>query len=275
MKMVRVFLEIMRPGNCMMAGIAALIGLMVADSGPLPATAALVFIAVFAVTGAGNAVNDYFDREIDAVNRPGRPIPSKRISPERAFAWSILLFLLGSGVALLINAFAFAIAVANSILLYLYARNLKVTPFFGNLAVGYLTGSTFLFGGAAGGDVGITLFLFLLATLATLAREVEKDIEDVPGDRASGARTLPIVIGERRASHLAASFVLIAILLSYLAPLGRAYLAAVTVADLLFLAALASILRGEAPRAQKMLKAGMAAALAAFMVAAASGMGLL
>jgi len=274
--MARVYLEIMRPGNCLMAGIAALIGLMVAESGPEPLTAVFVFLAVFAVTGAGN----YRQRLLrpgrsTTVNRPGRPIPSSRVAPERALAWSILLFILGSTVALLINTIAFAIAVSNSILLYLYARNLKVTPFFGNLAVGYLTGSTFLFGGAAGGNLGITLFLFLLATLATLAREIEKDVEDVPGDMASGARTLPIVIGERSSSLIAASFVLIAILLSYVAPLGRAYIAAITVADLLFLAALASIMRGEAPRAQKLLKAGMAAALGAFMVAAASGMGYL
>lgn len=273
--MVQVFLEIMRPGNCLMASLAALIGLLVADSGPDPLTAVLAALAVFAVTGAGNAVNDYFDRDIDAVNRPGRPIPSNRISPDLALAWSIFLFVLGCLAALFVNPIAFAIAVFNSILLYLYARDLKVTPLAGNLAVGYLTGSTFLFGGAAGGDVGITVFLFLLAFLATLAREIEKDIEDLAGDMASGARTLPIVVGEKRSSHLAAGFVVAAIGLSYLAPLGRAYMVAVTVADLLFLAALASIIRGEAPRAQKMLKAGMAAALAAFMVAALAGMGYL
>lgn len=271
--MTQVFLEIMRPGNCLMASLAALIGLLVADSSPEPLTAVLVALAVFAVTGAGNAVNDYFDREIDAVNRPGRPIPSRRISPNRAHAWSIILFGAGCLFALFINHLALAIALFNSILLYLYARNLKVTPFAGNLAVGYLTGSTFLFGGAAGDDLKITAFLFLLASLATLAREIEKDIEDVAGDLASGAQTLPIVIGERKSSYLAALFVVAAIGLSYLAPLGRAYLVAVTVADLLFLAALARILRGEAPRAQKMLKAGMAAALVAFLVAAASGIG--
>ena len=273
--MARAYLEITRPGNCLLAGIAALIGLLVAGGSPEPFTIALVFFAVFAVTGAGNGVNDYFDREIDAVNRPRRPIPSGRISPDRARTWSIVLFAAGSAAALFINPLAFAIAAANSILLYLYARNLKVTPFAGNLAVGYLTGSTFLFGGAAGGDVGITFFLFSLAALVTLAREIEKDIEDVPGDSASGARTLPIVIGERRSSFLAALFVVAAIALSYLAPLGRAYIVAVTVADLLFLVALARILQGDAPRAQKMLKAGMTAALAAFLVAAASGLGYL
>ncbi len=268
-------MEIMRPGNCLMAAVAALIGFLVADARPEPLTAALVLLAVFVVTGAGNAANDYFDREIDAVNRPGRPIPSNRISPDRALSWSIVLFALGCLAALFINPLAFAIAAFNSILLYLYARNLKVTPFAGNLAVGYLTGSTFLFGGAAGNNVEITAFLFLLASLATLAREIEKDIEDEAGDRISGAKTLPIVIGEGRSSLLAALFVLAAIGLSYLAPLGRAYIAAVTVADILFLVALASIIRGEAPRAQKMLKMGMAAALAAFLVAALAGFGYL
>jgi len=272
-RMAPAYFEIMRPGNCLMASLAALIGLLVADSSPEPLTAFLVALAVFAVTGAGNAVNDYFDREIDAVNRPGRPIPSKRISPDRALLWSITLFCAGCIFALFINRLALAIAIFNSILLYLYARNLKVTPFAGNLAVGYLTGSTFLFGGAAGRNVEITVFLFLLASLATLSREIEKDIEDVAGDVASGAKTLPIVIGERRSSLLAALFVVVAIGLSYIAPLGRAYIVAVTVADLLFLAALARILRGEAPKAQKMLKAGMAAALVAFLVAAASGIG--
>jgi geranylgeranylglycerol-phosphate geranylgeranyltransferase len=273
--MAQVLIEIMRPGNCLMAGIAALIGFLVADSSPEPLTAVLVMLVVFAVTGAGNVVNDYFDREIDAVNRPGRPIPSNRISPDRALTWSIILFGAGCLFAHFINRLTFAIAIFNSILLYLYARNLKVTPFAGNLAVGYLTGSTFLFGGAAGDDVKITLFLFLLASLATLAREIEKDIEDVAGDMASGARTLPIVIGKRKSSLLAAIFVVAAIVLSYLAPLGKTYLVAVTVADLLFLAALASILWGEAPKAQKMLKAGMAAALAAFLVAALAGFGYL
>ena len=268
-------MEVMRPGNCLMASVAALIGFLVADTSPEPLTVVLVALAVFAVTGAGNAVNDYFDREIDAVNRPGRPIPSGRISPESAHRWSIVLFGAGCILAFFINPLALAIAIFNSILLYFYARNLKVTPFAGNLAVGYLTGSTFLFGGAAGSDVEITVFLFLLASLATLSREIEKDIEDVAGDRTSGAKTLPIVIGEKKSSILAASFVIAAIGLSYLAPLGRAYLAAVAVADLLFLAALASILKGEAPKAQKMLKAGMAAALAAFLVAAVSGFGYL
>jgi geranylgeranylglycerol-phosphate geranylgeranyltransferase len=273
--MMPVLLEIMRPGNCLMAGVAALIGLLVADPAPESITAAQVFLAVFAVTGAGNAVNDFFDREIDAVNRPRRPIPRGAIAAQNALILSLLLFAGGCALAYFINTLALAIGLFNSALLYLYARNLKATPLAGNLSVGYLTGSTFLFGGAAGENAGLTVFLFLLASLATVSREIEKDVEDMEGDRASGARTFPIVVGEKMAHYLAALFVLVAIILSYLAPLGGAYLAAVSVADLLFLVALGRILQGDATKAQHLLKGGMAAALMAFLVAAVSGFGYL
>jgi len=269
--MVPVMLEIMRPGNCLMASVAALIGLMIADPTPEAFVIGSVFLAVFAVTGAGNVVNDYFDREIDSVNRPRRPVPRGAITPQKALTWSLVLFGAGCLLAYFINLLALGICIFNSILLYLYARNLKVAPLVGNLSVSYLTGSTFLFGGAAGENVKICAYLFLLATLATMSREIEKDIEDVEGDKACGARTLPIVIGERTASYIALISVLGAIALSYLAPLGTPYLIAVTVADAIFLVAVVRILQGDATKAQHALKMGMAAALASFLVAAVSG----
>ncbi|MHC1594411.1 MAG: geranylgeranylglycerol-phosphate geranylgeranyltransferase [Methanotrichaceae archaeon] len=271
--MTLVLLEIMRPGNCLMASAAALIGLLIADPSPELVTAMLVFLAVFVVTGAGNAINDYFDREIDRVNRPQRPIPSGRIEPETARAWSVLLFASGCLLASQINLLTLGIGLFNSALLYLYARNLKGAPLAGNLSVGYLTGSAFLFGGAAGEFPERTIFLFILASLVTVSREIEKDIEDVEGDREDGARTLPIVAGEKTASRLAALFVLVAVGLSYVPSLGIAYLGVVTVADLFFLAAAMRILQGDATRAQRCLKMGMAVALTAFLIAAVTPFG--
>jgi len=268
---VPVLLEIMRPGNCFMASVAALIGLIIANPNSEIITITLVFFVVFAVTGAGNTINDFFDRTIDAINRPQRPIPSKRISSHKAQVLSLSLFASGCFMAALINNLALVIGLFNSVLLYLYARNLKVMPLVGNLSVGYLTGSAFLFGGVAGGNVEITLMLFLLATLATVSREIEKDVEDMEGDRACKARTLPLVAGERTSHCLALFFVLGAMVLSYLAPLGRAYLIAVTLADLLFLMAVVRIIQKEAYKAQHALKMGMAAALFAFLIAAISG----
>ena len=272
-----VFLEIMRPMNCLMAAIAALIGMMIASGRDLSGPEAiifssLVFLSVFAITGAGNAVNDYFDRDIDSINRPGRPIPSGRMTSEKALTWSGILFGAGCLSAGLVNQTCLVIAVLNSILLYFYARNLKTSFLAGNLCVAYLTGSTFIFGGAFAGLEGVTTNAvpFLLSFLATMSREIMKDVEDVEGDRKGGARTLPILAGERLSGGLAIIFSLVAIALSYLAPFGRLYLIVVTFADLFLLKAVLMILKGDAARSQRALKMGMAIALMAFLAGALS-----
>lgn len=269
---MKAFLEILRPFNCIMASAAAIIGLAIAGGFDLR-TSALIILAVFLVTGAGNAVNDYYDREIDAVNRPARPIPSRRITPVTALKYSLVLFAAGCAAAGLVSQICLALAAFNSILLFLYARNLKAMPLAGNVCVSYLTGSAFLFGGAALDLAGISLDLvpFLLSLLATMGRELAKDIEDMEGDQRGGALTLPILAGERFSAALASAFVLAAVALSYFAPFGKAYFAVVAVADLLFLASIPKVLKGDASGSQRILKRGMAVALLAFAAAAVSG----
>lgn len=258
-----------------MAGAASVVGLLLAAPGlgaDLLLDALAVFLAAFIITGAGNAVNDFFDRAIDAVNRPRRPIPSGRVSPRAALLFSILLFFTGCACAVLVSGLCLAVAASNSALLYMYARSLKATPLAGNLCVGYLTGSTFLFGGAAYGADGVRAVLApaLLAALATVSREIVKDIEDVEGDRAGGARTLPILAGMRASSLLASAFALAAAGLSCIPRLGTAYLVIVAVADMLFLVSVWRMLKGEASGAQRALKQAMAVALLAFLAGAAA-----
>ncbi|MCK9440872.1 MAG: geranylgeranylglycerol-phosphate geranylgeranyltransferase [Methanothrix sp.] len=266
---MRAYWEILRPFNCMMAAAAAIIGLAIAG-GLQPWATALIFLAVFLITGAGNTINDYYDREIDAINRPKRPIPSGRISAQKSLYYSLALFAVGCLFAGLVNQICLAVAAFNSALLFLYARNLKATPLAGNICVAFLTGSAFLFGGAAAGSAGLLAneVPFLLSFLVSMSREIAKDIEDMAGDRAGGARTLPILAGERAASVLAAAFALAAVVLGFFAPFGRAYLAIVVVADLFFLFSVLKIARGDATGCQKALKKGMAVALVAFLAAA-------
>jgi geranylgeranylglycerol-phosphate geranylgeranyltransferase len=253
----------------MMAAAAAIIGLAIAG-GLSPRSTTLIFLVVFLVTGAGNAINDYYDRQIDFINRPARPIPSGRIAPRAALNFSLALFAAGCLLAGLVNQVCLALAAFNSALLFLYARNLKATPLAGNICVAFLTGSTFLFGGAAAGLQGLfaNQVPFLLSFLVSMSREIAKDIEDMAGDIAGGARTLPILAGERASSALAAAFALAAVVLSFFAPFGRAYLAVVAVADLFFLHSVGKIGRGDATGCQKALKRGMAVALVAFLAAA-------
>ncbi|MDM7938911.1 MAG: geranylgeranylglycerol-phosphate geranylgeranyltransferase [Methanothrix sp.] len=273
---MRAFWEILRPINCTMAGIAAVIGLAIALS-QNPRILILIFLSVFLITGAGNAVNDYYDRAIDAVNRPKRPIPSGRIDSQTALRYSLILFASGCIMAGVVNQICLGVAVLNSALLIIYARSLKATPLAGNICVAFLTGSVFLFGGGAAGVAGLLAnkVPFLLSFLATMSREIMKDVEDMEGDRVGGAKTLPILAGVRTASALAAAFAALAVALSFTAPFGMAYMAIVTVADLFFLASIMIVARGNAAGSQRALKIGMAFALAAFLAGALHQMDLL
>lgn len=276
---MNVFLELMRYRNCAMAGLAAVIGGGIAYSASSAAPGEMseiillipVFITVFLITGAGNAINDYFDAGIDAVNRPDRPIPSGRLKKESAYNYSIILFAGGVLTAYFIGTVPFLIALFNSMLLYLYAFSLKRKVFVGNLSVSYLTGSTFLFGGAAYGLKGIeaTSVLFFLSMLATLAREIVKAIEDMEGDMLDGAVTLPIRIGERPSAYLASAVGLIAVLLSplpYITGLFEyPYLLVVGIADIVFLYAVFLILKKNPSASSKYFKAAMFFALVAFI----------
>jgi geranylgeranylglycerol-phosphate geranylgeranyltransferase len=276
---MNVFLGLIRYRNCAMAGLAAVIGGGIAYSASSAAPGEIsqiillipVFITVFLITGAGNAINDYFDSGIDAVNRPDRPIPSGRLKKGSAYKISIILFACGIITAYFIGAVPFFIALFNSFLLYFYAFSLKRKVFVGNLSVSYLTGSTFLFGGAAYGLKGIeaTSVLFFLSMLATLAREIVKAIEDMEGDRKDGAVTLPIRIGERPSAYIASAVGLLAVLLSplpYITGLFKdSYFRVVGIADIVFLYALFLILKKNPSASSKYFKVAMFFALVAFI----------
>jgi geranylgeranylglycerol-phosphate geranylgeranyltransferase len=225
-------------------------------------------VATISATGGGNAINDYFDREIDAINQPGRPIPRGDISARGALWFSLALFAVGTAAALMLPTTAIAIAGFNFVALVAYTELFKGLPGVGNVLVGYLTGSTFLFGGAAVDDPFGAIVLFGLAAVATLAREIIKDVEDVDGDREEGLRTLPIVIGERRALFVGVAVMVLAVAASswpYLAgTFGVVYLAVVIPADVVMLGA--TIRSFSDPRAgQQWLKRGMLLAAGAFV----------
>lgn len=277
--------ELIRWANCAMAGSAAVAGTLIAYLA-LPETVQvhimyepfIVFLVVFFITGAGNAINDYFDIEIDRVNRPRRPIPSGRMSQTAAFIIALILFCTGIILSYWLGPACLFIAIFNSILLFLYAYILKQTVLIGNIAVGYLSGSTFLFGGALeifeGTGIMSVMILFLLAGLATLAREIVKDIQDMEGDLKAGATTLPIKIGKDKAKRAAAVIGLTAVMLSPLPfvinlhnAFGASYLIMIFGADILFLISINELLlKDNAKKSSKLLKMAMFLALLGFVV---------
>jgi len=266
------YLEIIRPGNAVMAVIAVLLVMLI--SGNFTLSAFLACFVVFIITGGGNAINDYFDYKIDAINKPSRPIPSGRISLRRAGIYSLSLFIIGVILAFMIGILPGFIAILSSSLLILYAYNLKKMLIVGNLGVSFLTGLTFVFGGVVVGAITTSVYLGLFAFLMTMAREIVKDMEDVEGDKNEGATTLPIIYGMKSSSILAASFMIIASIASpvlyFIGIFNILYLVPLSAAIVVFLLSAVSVLRDQSTintaKVSKRIKMGMGIAFLAFAV---------
>lgn len=269
--------RITRPANAAAAGLAAIVAYLIATGTLVPAVA-LLFFVVLLITAAGNVINDYYDIGIDRVNRPDRPIPSGEVTPRAARAYAVTLFLAGILVCLPTNAICIAIAWVNSLILIAYAARLKRLPLVGNLAVSYLAGSMFLFGGALVGPEGIihVLPFAVMTFFAMLARELVKDAEDIEGDRASGAVTVPIRYGIRTTATLALVFSVLGAFASLVpyAWWGAWYLAGILVVDTLLIVACVKAVPCQTPEAVKssgasmLLKLGMFASLIIFTLSA-------
>ena len=267
-----------------MTGVGIAIGSIVAGGSDVAEPQNLVSVLLaalvgFLAAGGGNTLNDYVDALGDKINHPLRPIPSGSISRESAKFYSGVLFLSAFLVSFLVSPFCVLIAGINIGLMILYELKLKQKGFVGNLCISWLTGSVFLFGGAAlytdsiqeahqSSAVLATLVLSLLAFLSSAGREIIKDIEDMEGDK--DRLTLPMKLGKEKAATLARVFILMAVLLSPLPyePFQLftwVYLLVVIPADILFLMVMSSIL-SDPTSSQKMAKKAMFVALLAFFI---------
>ena len=271
------FFTITRPLNAAAAGLAAVIAYLIATGTVIPAVI-LLFVVVTLITAAGNVINDYFDVEIDRVNRPDRPIPSGLVQFPAARAYAVTLFLAGILVCFFTNPLCVAIAVFNSLLLIAYAALLKRTPLVGNITVSVLAASMFLFGGALNGLPGFfhVMPFAVITFFAMLARELVKDGEDVEGDKASGAVTIPIRFGIKATMMLAIFCAVLGVVAS-LAPYlwwGFWYIIGILPVDGIILSACIKAVRCTTPSdvkasgASTLLKAGMFASLVIFTLSA-------
>lgn len=273
------YFEIMRPGNAIMGAIAIILVAFVDKTFNIPVI--LAILAVFFETAAGNVINDYYDYEIDLINKPERPIPSGRISLKSGKYFSYLLFLAGTICGFIIsiitnNWIPFLIVIIADIVLYLYAYKLKSTPLIGNLTVGFMTGFGFVFGGFSINNPEIiitSMNLGFFAFVMTTAREIVKDIEDLKGDKSAGAKTLPILIGEKKPAIIASFLIIIDIilcpLLYYNQIFGILYLPVIAIAAALFIYSTILILKSQytqtAAKVSKYLKIGMLVAFVSFI----------
>ena len=201
---------IIRPHNIAAATLSVAAGYAIAGGGsPWPVC---LLLSTAVATAAGNVINDFYDRDIDSINKPRRPIPSGGVTPRAAAAlYAALLVTLVACMTRLPAGQSWWIA-AWAVLLHLYSWKAKRTYLAGNILVATVVSSAFLLGAFAGGNTVVGTVPAVFTFFFVLGRELVKDTEDLAGDRECGARTIPAVSGPGPALTTAAViFALLAI----------------------------------------------------------------
>ena len=199
------FLRLLRPGNLALSAAAVVLGGALAVGadvfGAGLGALALAALSAACVGSGANAINDVYDIAIDRINRPGRPVSSGALSVASARRVWVVLSLIGVAAGAFVSPLLGAVAAASALLLWVFSARLKGTPGPGNLVVATVVAAGPLYGAlAVGGPTSAVWTAVALTFGVTLAREIAKDVEDVVGDEAGGARTLAVVWGACRAA---------------------------------------------------------------------------
>ena len=213
------FIRLMRPVNCIMMGFAVFVGAVLAASQLASLNWLNVlfgFLTGFTFCAAAMVINDYYDRKIDAINEPQRPIPSGTVKPNEALAFVGVLSLVGFVFAGLVSLLCFVVAAASLAITATYITIGKRSGLPGNFLVSICVAIPFIYGSiTAIGTVGLNVVLFAsMAFLSNTGREITKGIVDVKGDSAEGVKTLAVRFGEKNAAIVAVAFYIFAVALT-------------------------------------------------------------
>jgi len=209
------FLRLIRPLNCLMMGFAVIVGASLVSPLNFTINLLLGFVTSFSLTAASMAINDYYDREIDAINEPNRPIPRGDVSPKESLIFAVALTIIGLIAAFETNMPSLLVAVIALIISITYITKGKGTGLPGNFLVSATVVIPFIYGGLTVGQIETSALLFVaIAFLSNTGREVTKGIVDVEGDRSHKIRTIAVTYGERTAAAAATVFSLLAVSLS-------------------------------------------------------------
>ena len=183
----------------------------VATDGRWPLIVVGVLLAGPLVCASSQAVNDWFDREVDAINEPQRPIPSGRMPGRWGLAVAIVWTLLSLVVAAFLGPWGFAAGVVGLLLAWAYSApplRLKQNGWWGNAACGlcyeglaWITGAAVMAGGAM--PELRSLALALLYSISAHGIMTLNDFKSVEGDRQMGIGSLPVQLGIDKAARTA------------------------------------------------------------------------
>lgn len=235
MKKLFALFKLMRPLNLFQGAIAVLVTTTFFPQMPAWWRILIGIGIVSCYSGAGNSLNDFCDYQIDCINRPNRPLPAGLVKRSTALYFAIILFIVGSLLAIPVGSLGLLLIMALAlILLITYSLIFKRLPFLGNFVVAAILGMAFIFSATLFGDWRIGLPPAFLAFGFNLIREIVKDMQDVQGDEAVGARTLPIKYGLKNARSFVVGAIIILIIVTiipyWMGIYGKYYLWVVLIA---------------------------------------------
>ncbi len=188
-------------------------GVVSANQGPIsgwPFILAGILLAGPLVCGASQAMNDWFDRHVDAINEPGRPIPSGRVPGSWGLWFAIAWSLLSLVVAAMLGPLILAAACVGMAMAWAYSApplRLKRNGWFGNAAVGlsyeglpWFTGAALMASAMPSAPVMTVALLYSVGAHGIMTLN---DFKALRGDRLAGVRTLPVQLGVQRAAVVA------------------------------------------------------------------------
>jgi geranylgeranylglycerol-phosphate geranylgeranyltransferase len=239
-----------------MIGFAVIVGEFISSTVVTARVAYYGFTTGFLLLAASMVLNDYFDREIDAINEPNRPLPSGAVKSYEALSFALVLIALGLLSAANTGPATLFVAAFSVLIMISYNARIKRTGLLGNVFVSLNVAIPFIYGGLAVGRPtwALTIFSFL-AFLSSVGREIVKGIADVPGDTSRGVKSVAVTKGNSTAAKYGAALFVCAVALSALPMLlglvSYLYVPLVAICDLGFLLSTYSILTNPSPNSAK------------------------
>ena len=249
---LKAVIMLLRPPYWLMTGGLSVLTIFTLQRG-LPETnlLALVVLSAICISSGGFAFNDYVDQESDVIVKSNRPIPSKIIAPWEALLTSIVLFGIGLFAAQRINWLCFALALMDTGLLVAYSTVIKKSAgYFGSFLMGFLIGTSFVYGEAAlSGVITITSFSLSFMSMGSIGGNILRDVLSLEGDLKAGYATLAAKRGPKFATKVGAVFFLLNAIASpipYLVDaVGYAYLIPIITWDIILVIAGVALLRNS------------------------------
>ncbi len=245
---------LVKPELPIIAGVCVIAGQVITVAG-LPSLTTVVygFLAGFFLSASAMVSNDYFDIEVDRVDKPHRPFPSGRVSGREVLAIATVLAALGIVMAAFLGLTPLAFAAIILLMGLLYNWRLKESGLAGNMIVAFSVASTFLFGGISVSGLNEPLIWVFasIAFLFNLAAEISSGSMDMEGDRLRGSKSIAIVHGKEFALRTAGVLTLVIVMITFVPIaagwLGLAYALPVLVADLMLILYYRRLLSSSTP----------------------------